>query len=134
MIFDIDPVAKGRPRLARNGHTYTPQKTQDAEESLKKLMRYSPQCPKEPLKRALCVQIVFWVEMPKSWSLKKRGAFKSTLHIQRPDLDNLVKTVCDAANEILWEDDSQIAILEVKKFWGEKGSIELEVKEITNKL
>jgi len=36
-------------------------------------------------------------------------------HTKRPDLDNVVKAVKDAAKGVLWLDDSQVAVLEAVK-------------------
>ena len=43
-------------------------------------------------------------------------------HQQKPDLDNLIKSVLDA----LFEDDSHIYDLSAKKIWGDVGQIIIE--------
>lgn len=57
-----------------------------------------------PLKGPVMVHIVFRMRRPKS--VRSDRAFIP--HTVRPDLENLVKPVIDAANGILWEDDRQI--------------------------
>lgn len=66
------------------------------------------------------------------------GALKVTLHFYKParptakskygDIDNLAKAILDAANGILWLDDSQIVELHCYKHKG-AGKIEIEVVE-----
>jgi len=41
--------------------------------------------------------IYFVIEMPKSWSDKKKARMVNTPHQQRPDLDNMIKAFKDAA-------------------------------------
>ncbi len=63
--------------------------------------------------------IVFILPMPKSWSKKKREAMDGQPHQQKPDIDNLCKSVLDA----LHKDDSHIYNIRLSKFWGQKGKI-----------
>lgn len=66
--------------------------------------------------------ITFEMPMPKSWSKKKKEAMIGTPHTQRPDLDNLLKSVMDA----VLPEDSHIHFLEaVRKKWGDHGCIEI---------
>ena len=41
----------------------------------------------------------------------------SKLDFPRPDVDNYAKSVLDASNKILWDDDSQIIHLHITKLW-----------------
>ncbi len=63
--------------------------------------------------------IVFILPMPKSWSKKKKKIMDGQPHTQRPDVDNLGKSVFDA----LYEDDSHIYDIRMSKFWGQTGQI-----------
>lgn len=63
---------------------------------------------------------VFVIPMPKSWSEKKRVMFDGAPHQQKPDLDNLIKSVWDT----LLDDDSLVhTIVECRKEWGREGRI-----------
>ena len=58
---------------------------------------------------------------------KKWWQWKTT----KPDLDNLLKGLQDYMTKLgYYVDDSQISCLEVKKFYSEKNSIEIEIEEI----
>lgn len=106
--LDIEPHAKGRPRIARGGFCYTPPATKNWERRAREIFKSS--MPSEVTKDALYVNVVFHVERPKS----VKREFVTT----RPDIDNYIKSVLDAANGVLWNDDSQIVELLSKKVYG----------------
>ncbi len=64
-------------------------------------------------------KISFYLPMPKSWSKKKRELMNETPHQQKPDLDNLVKSINDA----LLEEDGIVYRLDASKWWGYEGKI-----------
>jgi Holliday junction resolvase RusA-like endonuclease len=66
-----------------------------------------------------CLECQFIIQMPKSWSKKKRAEMMGKPHQQRPDLDNLEKAVQDA----LCKEDSHIHKHKTSKVWGLEGSI-----------
>ena len=62
----------------------------------------------------------FHLPMPKSWTKKKRAEKLGQLHDQKPDLDNLIKSVFDA----LCDEDKAIgSIGQAKKVWGATAKI-----------
>lgn len=122
----VVPVPKARPRAGRHGF-YTPQVTKAAEQEI---AWHIKKCLSEPLGCAVSVDMVFHVPMPRSWSKKRTEAFIGEPHTQRPDIDNFVKLVADACNEILWKDDSQIWKLTAEKRWARQGAIELNVNDL----
>jgi len=70
--------------------------------------------------------------VPQSWSKKKRAAALSgeTVPTVKPDIDNIVKIVGDALNEIVWRDDKQIYHVRALKLYGERPRTEIGVVEI----
>ena len=109
VYLPLDPVAKARPRLGRNGRTYTPAKTVAFEKAIKQHFK-AERKGKPPMAGPLSACISFVISRPKSVSANKRK-----YPVVKPDLDNLAKAVLDAANGILWEDDSQICKLVLTK-------------------
>ena len=65
--------------------------------------------------------VVFWVEMPKSWSKKKKAEMCGKPHQQTPDWDNFAKGLFDA----IYEDDSVVYDCRVSKYWAYTGKIEV---------
>lgn len=115
------PVAKGRPRMTRQGHTYTPQKTV-AYENLVRL-EYQRQCGSFKFERdaPLDVRITAYYPIPKSVSKKKRQMMVNhqLRPMKRPDTDNVCKSILDSLNEVAYHDDAQVVDCQVRKFYGE---------------
>jgi Holliday junction resolvase RusA-like endonuclease len=84
----------------------------------------------EPTEYAVAVKARFVLPMPKSWSKKKRAEMAGAYCPVKPDGDNLVKGLFDAANGIVWKDDNLVVRCEYEKIYGETGRIELEVQEV----
>lgn len=125
--------AKGRPRFdRRTGRAYTPAATVKYETELKyaaaQVMGGRP-----PLEGPLKVEMTVVLAVPKSWSKKKRAAALSgeLLPTSKPDWDNFGKVV-DAANLIVWVDDSQIVDGRVTKTYGERPGMWIRVHPITD--
>ena len=65
------------------------------------------------------MEIVLRIPMPPSWSKKKRGEMFLLPHQQKPDIDNLVKSVLDS----FYDDDSTVFEIRAKKIWAESPAI-----------
>ena len=86
---------------------------------------------KNRLSCALRVILKFGMPIPKSISKKKREQLRYVT--KKPDVDNLAKAVLDAINNVgLWEDDSQIAELEVSKVYEEEPGCLITIMELKN--
>jgi len=73
------------------------------------------------------IKIVAHLPMPKSWSKKKRGEFAFEPHQQKPDIDNIIKSVQD----ILMKEDSTIWEVHALKYWTEAPGGKLIIKNVT---
>lgn len=126
-FIPIDPVAKGRPKMAANGHVYTPAETRAYEDEIKSLLlkhrRHFAVMFNLPLK----ITLHFFIKPPK----------KAVRHYPcvRPDLDNYAKAVLDAMNGIVFKDDGQIITLSISKRYHEVAGTEvtLEVPALPRK-
>jgi Holliday junction resolvase RusA-like endonuclease len=126
LTFDVEPVAKGRPRITKFGRAYTPAKTRNAEKVIADKAKMEMQkLGKEPYTSPVSVAIELVMTQPK----KPSHPFPS-----RADIDNYAKLVCDALNEILWEDDSLIVDLYLTKRWGPAGKITVQVMPLSESL
>lgn len=114
-VFDIpwEPTAKGRPKFVRaTGNAYMPAETRHAEAAIRDLLiaRGAQLYPRET---PLAIEVTFYVARPAS------APRRVLMPTKRPDLDQYVKLLLDAAAGILWVDDSQIVeIHAVKAFAG----------------
>ncbi|EHT3665531.1 RusA family crossover junction endodeoxyribonuclease, partial [Staphylococcus pseudintermedius] len=65
------------------------------------------QMPDLKSERDIKLTVGFYFPPLKSWSKKKLTAMLTRYKNTKPDLDNLLKTVLDAGNGKLWNDDNQ---------------------------
>ena len=93
--------------------------------------------PKMPLAGDIMVKLVFTMPRPKNQY--RTGKYKHLLkdnvseyHSYKPDLDNMVKLICDViqGKGRMICDDSQICMLQAEKVWGIKGKTEVVIEEI----
>lgn len=124
-----EPVAKGRPRVTQFG-TYTPTKTKNYETLVREL--YIIQHGQTLLDGELSVDIKAYFTIPKSTSKKKKEQMidKSIRPIKKPDLDNVMKSITDALNEIAYKDDSQIVSASISKYYSEEPRVEVLINKI----
>lgn len=115
------PVGKGRPKFARRGNfvtAYTPEKTASYE-NLVKMAAAKAMAGRQIIIGAVCVGIHLFVTPPASWSQKKqREAISGAGGVyptSKPDVDNVIKGIFDAMNEIVWKDDKQVVDVVVSK-------------------
>ena len=68
----------------------------------------------------------------KSSSKVKKTAMLSgeLLPTKKPDIDNIVKAVLDALNEVAYRDDTQVVELQVRKQYSEKPRLEICLEEL----
>ena len=103
------PVAQGRPRgTARGGFVrfYDPKQSKAWKESAAVWMRQAMR-GRALLDGPLAVGMLIVFPCPKS-DYRKRAPMPRRWHISKPDVDNVVKIVLDAANLSIWLDDSQV--------------------------
>jgi len=83
-----------------------------------------------PATKAVGVNAIFYMPIPESWSQKKKKAAVGQYVTKKPDVDNLVKGLFDAANGILWADDNLVAKCSAVKIYSDDPRIEIEYGEL----
>ena len=127
------PKPLKRHRVAKNGRMYDPS-FKDKKNLWLQIAKYRP---KQPLNGDIMLKLVFTMPRPKKHF--RTGKYKHLLkdgvpefHSSTPDLDNLVKFVCDVIQGkgrfIL--DDRQICMLQAEKVYGFTGKTEIIIEEI----
>lgn len=126
-----EPVAKARPRFTRNGHAYTPAKTRTYEEIVR-LHATQAMKGKKLLTGAVEMSIWAYFPIPKSFNKDKREQAKSgeLAHTKKPDWDNVGKIVADGCNRIIYNDDAQVCVSHVYKWYSEFPRVEITIKEM----
>ena len=124
------PVAKGRPRLGANGHTYTPEKTREAEHMIQ---RCASLAHLKPMHDPVVVEINFYFSIPKSWSkrAKEEARLMHVLPAHKPDIDNCIKLVLDALNKLAWDDDTQVVGVVARKYYADVPRTFICIEEVT---
>ena len=120
-----EPVAWDRAGRAK-GWSYTPAKQREAMRTLQWEARRVMALQK-PLEGPLSATMIFEYNWPASMSKRLRTSPEGLWKKSRPDLDNLVKLVCDALNTIVWLDDAQIVLLTAIKRYGDIPSVSIIV-------
>ena len=114
------PVPKLRSRSIKSGRHYTPAKTANFESMIKaqaKLMMGFKGPTSEPVE----LVVGFYFPVSKSWTnAKKRSAINGEV-AQKPDVTNLVKSVEDALNGVVYVDDCQIVRIVAEKHFVDAG-------------
>jgi Holliday junction resolvase RusA-like endonuclease len=125
------PVAKGRPRFnTETGIAYTPEKTRTYEQLLK-LAATDVMGDRPPLEGPLALDMRIVAPIPASWPKKKQEAARSGAlrPLGKPDLDNFMKVI-DAANLVVWVDDSQIVDAHLSKSYGDKPGMWIRISPV----
>ncbi len=110
MEINISPVPK--PRMTRADRW-------KRRKCVERYFEYCDELRSNGLEIGDILEVIFFIPMPKSWSKKKKKEMCLRPHKQRPDLDNLVKAINDAANK----EDSHIYIISAEKYWDYNGRI-----------
>ena len=128
-----NPKPQQRHRVARNGRMYDP----SSKDKKQTWLQIALHCPKLPLAGDISIKLVFYMARPKNHY--RTGKYKHLLkdnvseyHSYKPDLDNMVKLICDViqGKGRMICDDSQICMLQAEKVWGFKGKTEVVIEEI----
>ncbi|WP_246610371.1 RusA family crossover junction endodeoxyribonuclease [Comamonas fluminis] len=117
LTFEVPgtPVAKGRHRTAvvkNRVRNYTPEKTANYE-------AYVAGCAKQAMAGRpmtdgpVALSVTAYFSIPSSWPKKRQAAARAgeLRHIQKPDIDNLLKSLKDGMNGVVWKDDCQVCEL-----------------------
>ena len=131
------PVAKGRPRF----HIYrgrilvkTPTKTADYENLIAFKYQEASGGFKFERETPLHVSLFFGMPIPSSSTKSRKAAMEDGIlkHTKKPDIDNLIKAVLDALNDIAWKDDSQIIRLSAEKIYSKEPYVYIRISESMN--
>lgn len=117
------PIPLARPRFS-NDRVYNSQRI--ALTNMGLLMRN--QFNGEPLTDPVEMHVFFYFKIPASYH-KHKDEMIGTPLAHKPDLSNLVKFVEDAANGVLYKDDSCIVHIEAWKLYGEEEMTEITLFE-----
>jgi hypothetical protein len=126
------PHGKGRPRASSLGgfvRLYTDEKTRNYEKLVAKIASVAMGSA-EMLKTPTAVRITAFYNMPLSWTKKKRQlAMLGEVVPGKPDLDNISKSILDAVQGIVINDDKNVIKLTVEKRFSLQPRVEVCIYE-----
>jgi Holliday junction resolvase RusA-like endonuclease len=130
---DANPVGKQRARYVKRGNfvqTYTPEKTRTYE-TLIKDAAIEAMGASEPLETPVSLYLYIRVPIPKSCTKKRLEAIDngSEKPTKKPDASNILKSVEDGMNGVVYHDDSQIINIHVTKVYSTLPGVDICVKE-----
>ena len=126
-------IGKGRPRFSRkSGAAFTPEKTRNHEAFVKMLAAVaaeeaSYETPM-PLDTPVRLIVQIFCTIPPSWPKAKREAAKANIiRPGKPDIDNVIKSIGDAMNGVVYTDDALIYRVEATKMFADVACTTVEV-------
>ena len=125
LVIPGNPIAKSRPRFRRCGNfvqTYDNQAAQ-MKQIKQNMVDLCGNYAKQALKYSICIK--FYLEPHGSDINKKLWGFVGCT--QKNDIDNLIKTIFDCGNGILWDDDSKIVRIKAFKKYSDNPRTEVTV-------
>ena len=113
LTFYVNPVPASRPRVTR-WSTFYPKKYTQFKADME-IAKSDVHCV--PLEDNVYAKLDFFIQIPKSWSKKKKEAKSGKFCDNNADIDNYCKAIFDSLNEKCYIDDRQIVILKASMYW-----------------
>ena len=121
----VEGIPKGQPRVkacirGKHAGVYDPGTADDWKSCVRAAAREAMGA-RPVILAAVGLHVVFRMPRPKAHFDKVgdvRERYTLAPHVQKPDLDNLVKAVQDALTDVgLWQDDAQIVMTIASRVW-----------------
>lgn len=137
------PVAKARARTVTRGKggrallfakTFTPSKTVNYETQVAEHASVAMN-GHELMRGPIELEVDMLMPIPSSWSEKRQlaamhGEIRPT---KKPDATNVLKSIEDACNCVVWRDDSQIVESRQRKLYSSRPGVRVTVNEAAGK-
>lgn len=123
-VIEGSPIPKLRHRF---NSTLNRVYDEQAIDKAKAITLLHAQKPEMYVAMPLQMVIEFFMEIPHSYTNRKRYNLIGMPHIKKPDISNMIKFYEDIANGILYEDDSQICSIIAKKIYAMEPRTEITI-------
>lgn len=137
LLFEVagKPQGKQRAKVSTYGgfaRAYTPEQTVSYENRIIFSYKQALNGKQTPFwELPVSITIIAHHAIPKSFSKKKReAALNMDIRPQtKPDIDNVIKVVCDALNGVAYRDDTQVVRVIGEKMYSEQPKLEIMIRE-----
>lgn len=123
------PQGKMRSRSTKSGHHFTPAKQVNYEGLVALSFENAIGDSWVPWEKACTIDVTAYYPIPKSTSIVKRS--KMILNeipvTKKPDLDNVLKSICDGLNGIAWHDDACVTEIVARKRFSETPKVDVVI-------
>jgi Holliday junction resolvase RusA-like endonuclease len=119
-LFDIPIELMGKPRMVKSD-SWKKRECVQRYWALKDELNLKANLAK--FKLPLTYHAVIVISMPQSWSKKRKEKMDGKPCMQKPDKDNLEKTLCDCLPIVEGLDDKAVYDSRVTKIWGYEGRL-----------
>ena len=126
VVFHVAPVPASRARVTR-WSTFFPKKYSQFKEDMVMALGNTTFIPSTKL---IYAQLDFYVQIPKSWSKKKKTLKNGRYCDNNADIDNYCKAILDSLEGTYYENDKQIVMIRARKFYSETPRIEYTQEEL----
>jgi len=129
--IDGDVQPQERPRFSNRGgfvKTYDPPKSRKYKEYVAEVAKEF--APEQLIDSKITLSIDVYIKIPKSYTKKQRQEIidNENAHLKKPDTDNLAKGIKDGLTGVIWQDDSLINELHVRKFYSDEPRAEIKIE------
>lgn len=126
-----EPVGKGRPKVSTIGgqpRMYTPPKTKAYEELIGKVAQ-QVMAGRELIAGPVMIDLRIVLGIAASWPKRKTAAALAgnLMPTKKPDIDNVLKAICDGINGIVFKDDVQVVDVISRKRYGETPGVHVRI-------
>ena len=126
------PQGKDRPRFRKIGNYVSTYNTESTAEYEKKVKLSAIEQCKDQLNKEYTglvkMSIKAYFKPNKGISKKQHNLLIGQAHLKRPDLDNLIKIICDGLNGVAYKDDNQVAIISAEKVYDDEERVEVIIE------
>ena len=130
IVLDGMPVPKERHRFG-GGRVYGTPRTRRYEKRLREAA-LAAMAGRAPFSGPVEADLLMVLAVPKGWPKARREAALAgrVLPLRRPDGDNVSKALLDGLNQVVFEDDAQVADLRIRKRYGPERGVWLRLRAI----